>query len=447
MSEELFEKMEEESELNAYLPATNKKKRGKIARMVTSVLLALACFVGGGFVTWFSLDKEVRLLVRIKALIDKEYYKELSDEVFYGAVFDAVDDELDDYSYYMTADEYKTQSGESAGNRSGIGLVFSTVDADKNPQMRIVRVNGNSPAEEVGLCEGSFVTAFGKSETELIESVVFKEFEAFLADCATGENFVLRVEHEGGTELVSLAKKAYVENYVFYRTSTEAYGFTGKNASNLEKRGAPLACLNADTAYIRIMKFGGTADKNFAKAMDLFQQQGKKNLVLDLRENGGGYVDTMREIASYFCKGATEKKPVVAIADYGEKKTNLKATGNLYGKYFGTDSRICVLADSGTASASEALIGCMVDYGATSYGDICLSYRGGVAKTFGKGIMQSTYYISGTGDSLKLTTAEILWPSGHSIHGRGVLPEDGTKTAKAGETEDEEITLAIAQLF
>ena len=155
----------------------------------------------------------------------------------------------------------------------------------------------------------------------------------------------------------------------------------------------------------------------------------------------------MRDISKYFCKTSTAKRPVVAIADYGERTQKFKATDNVYGEYFSSDSRICVLADNGTASASECLIGCMVDYGAISYADICLSYRNGVAKTYGKGIMQASYYISGRGDVLKLTTAEIFWPSGYGIHGRGVLPEDGTKTVQEVGSDEAELALAVDELF
>ena len=157
----------------------------------------------------------------------------------------------------------------------------------------------------------------------------------------------------------------------------------------------------------------------------------------------------MQGIASYFCKESKEKRPVVMIADYGEgKKEYYRASGNYYAEYFSEDSRICVLADSGSASASEALIGAMLDYGGTSYQDICLIERGGIAKTYGKGIMQSHFGLSFKGDVIKLTTAEIRWPiTGRSIHARGILPEDGAKTVREGLTEDEELAQAIESLF
>jgi C-terminal processing protease CtpA/Prc len=69
----------------------------------------------------------------------------------------------------------------------------------------------------------------------------------------------------------------------------------------------------------------------------------------------------------------------------------------------------------------------MLDYGAVAYEDICLAERGGVAKTYGKGIMQQTSLVNLLKqDAITLTTAEIRWPvSNNSIHGRGILPEDG----------------------
>ena len=135
------------------------------------------------------------------------------------------------------------------------------------------------------------------------------------------------------------------------------------------------------------------------------------------------------------------------MAKYKDKEENFKASHNVYGEYFGSDSHIYILADDGSASASECLIGAMVDYGAVSFGDICLMERNGVAKTYGKGIMQTTYYLGAKLDAVKLTTAEICWPvSGRSIHGRGVLPEDGTKVAPTDDYGDGEIALALKAL-
>lgn len=435
--------------VNAYLSPSNGEKRRKTVNAVTAILLAVACFILGGFAVWLSLDSEIRTLLKVKRGIQKHYYQDIDDEEFYGAVFDAVNyDLLDAYSRYMTADEYRAAQGDLAGNRIGIGLVFQTKDENGNEQMQTVRVCGNSPAEKAGFREGDCVIGYGKTSAEMVESTVFDEFSAFLNTLNEGELFHAQVRRGAQTLTLTMSREEYVENYVFYRTNKTAFGFTGEKANEWTETGTPLSCLPDDTAYIRLIQFGEGTEDSFAVAMERFKADGKKNLVLDLRDNGGGYLDTMQELAGYFCKTATERKPVVVVSEGKDNKEIFKAKRNVYGEYFSADSRICVLADDGTASASECLIGCMVDYGAVGFEDICLIERGGVAKTYGKGIMQTTYYLGVKLDALKLTTAEIRWPvSDKSIHGKGILPEDGAKTAKENGYGDEEIEKALEVLF
>ncbi len=432
------------SKLNAYMPTPNKKKT--LWRALACIIGAILFFAAGAATVWFTLDGEFRTLIKVKKMIDEKYYKEISDEEFYGVLFKSINEDLlDPYSCYMTADEFNASAGELAGNRSGLGLVFLTKDGEGKDIMKITRVCGNSPAEAAGILAGEYLVGFGKTQESLTESEKFEDFSAFLQDFEAGETFILKLRMGEETRLITLSKAEYVENYVFYRTRDKAYAFEGEKATDLVERGKPLTCLNGDTAYIRLVQFGGEAANAFKQVMDLFKQEGKKNLVLDLRGNGGGYLDVMQDLAGYFCKNTDERKPVVAVADYGEKRESFSAKRNVYKEYFSADSRICVLADEGSASASECLLGSMLDYGAISYADICLTERNGVAKTYGKGIMQSTYYLSVKGDALKLTTAEIRWPvTNTSIHGRGILPSDGTKTVKEGVTDEEEIAAAIA---
>ncbi len=433
--------------VNAYLPPSKRKKR-KWLTAVLAVGLAFVFFALGGLTVWFSLDKEARMLIKIKTALQKHYYQEIGDDEFYDALFQAVNhDLLDAYSQYMTADEYRASKDDMAGKRIGVGIVFSTRNENDEEQMLVIRVSGNSPAEAAGVQAGDYLTAFGKTQSEMTYSEKFDDFSNFLNGMQEGEEFVVGIRRGVENQVVKMSRQAYVENYLFYRTSTSAYTFSGKNADELTEQDNRLSCLDEDTAYIRLVQFAGEVSERFEELMQLFKEQGKKNLVLDLRDNGGGYLDIMRDLAKYFCKDATEKKPLAVIADYGEQKEYFYVKGNVYHEYFSDDSRIYVLADGGTASASECLIGCMVDYGATAFSDICLIERGGVAKTYGKGIMQTTYYLGAQGDAIKLTTAQIHWPvSKRSIHGRGVLPEDGAKTVKGSLYGDAEIAAAIAKL-
>lgn len=444
------ERITAENDFNATMPVANQQKRSKkraVGRALLAIGLAVVFFGMGALVFWLSLDSEMRSLIKVKDTIDRRYYQEIEDEKFYGAVFSAINNEvLDRYSCYMTTDEYAASNSDMAGERSGLGIVFSTQAEDGSQQLAVIRVCGNSPAEQAGLRAGDYVVGFGKDQTALKDSVAFDELSAFLETCKTGENFFIKVRTGAADKVLTIAKAEYVENHVFYRSATSAFGFTGTDATVKTAVGEPLTCLDEETAYIRLRQFGGKAVEEFEQAMEIFRSEKKKNLVLDLRDNGGGYLDVMQEIAGFFCKN-TSGKPVVAIADYGEKQEKFHAKRNVYDEYFQADSRICILANGNTASASESLMGCMIDYGATKYADVCLTEWDGVAKTYGKGIMQATYYLGLKKDALKLTTAEIKWPSGNSIHARGVLSTDGTKTVKGEGLDETELVHAIEALF
>ena len=423
------------------------KRKRSVKKTILSIGLALAIFLGGMGTTWGLLDPEMRTLVTIKNKIQKDYYKEVSDNEFYKAILGGINDNLlDPYSEYLTPEEFAAMLNRMDGNQIGVGLVFGAQHADP---LRITRVCGNSPAEEAGVLVGETIVGVGALETSITPCATFEEFSAFLKGYGEKEEFFLALQLNGVTRNVKLYKAAYVENYVFYRTNSTAYSFTGDTAGVWSEMGSPLASLDDDTAYIRLVQFTSNAETEFHRAMQQFKQDGKKNLVLDLRENGGGYVSTMQAIASYFCKSATEKNPIAAVADYGERKKSYRADGNYYKEYFAEDSRICVLADRYSASASESLIGCMLDYGTITYSDICLVARGGVAKTYGKGIMQETTFVNiFKQDAITLTTAEIRWPvSNISIHGRGVLPEDGVLTVAENMDFETETTNALKALL
>ena len=141
--------------------------------------------------------------------------------------------------------------------------------------------------------------------------------------------------------------------------------------------------------------------------------------------------------------------PVVALAKYQLRTEKYTAKKNLYGEYFASDSKICVLADIYTASASEALMGCMLDYGATMYENICITSYGEYVRTYGKGIMQTTYPFGlGKVDAVKLTTAKMCWPKSEKcIQGIGITNADGVKSVAPSGEVDREILDALAQLF
>ena len=429
-----------------------RKKRKKIKRVILTSVLVLTIFFGGMTTGWFLLEPEFRSLIKMKIAIDNFYYTDVDDDTFFNTIFNAINQEvLDDYSWYMSAEEYQEYTSAGEGNQSGIGIVFLIQDVASS-SLYVSRVCGNSPAERAGIEAGDYVLGIGRTASGLNAFENFESFLAYLNEFETSEPFYLQVQKGGGEDaeiqVVSLSKENYMESYVFYRTATTAYGFEGEKGLHMVEKGKPLSSLDDKTAYIRLTSFNGAVVEEFAQAMNQFRVDGMQNLVLDLRGNGGGYVHMMQSIASYFCKNTQEAKPVVAVADYGTRKHVFKANGNYYNEYFTQESRICVLADANSASASECLIGSMLDYGTISYSDICLSERNGQIKTYGKGIMQTTYTLGFGGDAIKLTTALIRWPlSNNCIHGRGVLPEDGALYVTETGDFEEETALSLAKLF
>lgn len=453
MEKKDFEVREENSQNRAEENTNPQKseKKKKVLKTLGSIGLAIAIFVGGYLTSALQYDEGMRTLNRIKNAIQNQYYEEISDETFYGVLFSAINEDLlDPYSNYMTADEYTEMQTSATGQWSGIGLTFLTKDSAGNKQMLVRRVSGNSPAERAGVLEGDRVVGYGVDENSILPSEDYDLFYAFIGERVTNEQFFIKIRRAGAEDfLLSIQKETFIESYVTYRTKTASLGFSGENALQAVDGQNALSVLDEDTAYIRLTQFNGEAVTEFQTAMQRFKADGKKNLVLDLRENGGGYMDILQGIASYFCKGASGRT-AVAVAEYRNGvKESFSSTGSKFSEYFSEDSQIKVLADSGTASASECLLGCMLDYGAITYEDICLIERDGVAKTYGKGIMQSTFPFGlGSTDAIKLTTAKIVWPkSGNCIHGRGILPEDGAKTVKESFEKDGEIISAILELF
>ncbi|MBQ9118327.1 MAG: PDZ domain-containing protein [Clostridia bacterium] len=425
-----------------------KSKKKKVLTGIIAVALAAVGFVVGLGVQPLFMDAEMRSLMQIKNAIQDDYLYEVSDEMFYSTLFDAINDDLlDPYSKYMTKEEYAENLTAAEGQRSGIGVVYTTTEEGKKVYVDFVR--GNSPAEDAGLQRGDRLVAVGSSQTQLTEVQSYQHFKELVLAQGYGVPFYLQYERGSALSTVSVANRTFAENYVYYRTGETSFAFTGAEATTMQEKNNPIVGLPEDVAYIRLTQFNGNAAQQFSSAMNLFKEEGKKRLVLDLRGNGGGYMDVLSSISSYFCKSATSFAPTVATAVYADgDKEYFHANGNVYSRYFAEDSEIYLLADDGTASASECLIGCMVDYGALNLQNVCLFEKDGVAKTYGKGIMQTTYtFGAGDTDAIRLTTARIQWPiSGRCIHGVGVTTADGCKSALYSFTQDGEVYAGLTAL-
>ncbi|MBR7186254.1 MAG: hypothetical protein IKD43_02035 [Clostridia bacterium] len=396
---------------------------GKRAVVVLGcILLAVFFFFTGWYAHWFSLSENARNLLWAIETATNGYYQPVDEEALYQHFFEVF--ALDPYSTYYSKEEYNAVLNANGGQGADTGISISPYE--NNGKIRIFRIGGNSPAERAGILDGMYIHRFGADgnslqtgdQNELI-SFVGRHVGAFSLECGFAAD-------GSDARIYTVASGEYALSECLYRDREGAVRFVSENAS-LVANDAAIGALNelpADTAYIRLDEFYGRAAAEFEACLKLMKARGRTNLILDLRCNGGGYLSVFSEIASFFSKNAEGSRLVAATARYRDGVEENFYSENRYDEFFTDSTRIFVLADEFSASASECLIGAMVSFGAVDYADIFVRKEGGVAKTYGKGIMQ-TSYVSPQGSALKLTTAEIFWPNGKSIHGVGVTEKDG----------------------
>ncbi|MBO7736483.1 MAG: hypothetical protein J6S22_01455 [Clostridia bacterium] len=415
---------------------TQSQSSNKTKRILLCVLLSLVLlFVGGlsGYaICFYAGGSPAYTLGWVKDMVRKHYYLDLPEEQLKAAQMDdlfgynGAQAILDNYSKYYTPQQYEEQKAYRAGNQEGAGLSFVYPDG----KAQIYRVNGNSPAEQSGLRSGMYVHAYGNSAQSLTP-FNSSEFSSFLNGLTNGQSFVLQASESAQSQgqCYTLKIQGYTQNYVFYADAQYGYRFTGEEAESLTKTQTWLSFLPQDTAYLRLDAFYGDAAEQIEEVLEIFEQTGKSKLILDLRNNGGGLTSVLCDIAQYFCMptdGTARSFPVSLIEYKGGRQSVYTASRNRYLEFFTPQTQITVLANVNTASASEALIGAMLDYQTLDYEDIFLAQIDGVAKTYGKGIMQRSFENVLTGAAVKLTTATLRWPvSNRCIQGVGITPEDG----------------------
>ena len=421
-------------------PEKHGKNKKRAVAVVLAVVIAAVGFLAGWLGSWYSRDARLRKLSWLIDTLEDNYYQDVDLDALYDELYDAV--VPDRFSYFYTAAEYDRLVAESEGQNEGVGISMLQEDGS----IRLYSVVENSPACLAGLEKGMYILGWSEAGGEVSSGSV-EELSTFIS--AQDGDFVLYADHSSdGTasaeNAYTVKKSEYLAAYCLYRDSGSTYAFRGETSltlTNVTETEGALAGLDEDTAYIRLDGFDGNCASEFAACLALMKERGRTNLIIDLRGNGGGYMTSLQSIASHLLRNAERSDPAVAIAVYRDGSRNTyRATGNDFSEYFTEKSRVTVLADENSASASECLIGALVDYGTIGYGDIYIrrDEETGVCRTYGKGVMQSTF-TSLSGDAFRLTVAEIFWPNGRSIHGTGVTPEDDAVAVTApllpGETD------------
>lgn len=415
------------------------RQRTKSAVTVAvAVVAAIGMFLAGFFAGRIK-DPDVAALEFIVKTY-KRHYLEYDDD-FVSVMSKSI---LDEYSEYYTKEEYAELKKISSGVRGGIGIYYGD---RSDGSVVIAEVLGNSPAERAGIKAGNIVKGFRKSVDENFTEINGrKELSDALAPLALGEEFVLKLEYTDADGVhekeCTLARKEYRQTYVYYSDASGSWRFSNDNEEDMddlkfERYDEPIADFGDDTAYLRYTLFYGTANGilgsagQIEEALKKFTVSGRSKLILDLRGNGGGYVDICQSVAKFFVPAPENSFSLIATAEYkkdpktDKSKTEIfKSSAIEFGTYNYT--KIIVLADENTASASEMLIGAMLSYDTQDKINVVLAPSKDddgqtVYKSYGKGIMQTTYVNTFGGGALKLTTARLVWPDGKTcIHGVGI---------------------------
>ena len=323
------------------------------------------------------IAKSTQKFAQLENSIEENYYKKVDidklSEAAYKGMFKAIKDK---YSIYYTKKEYKALTQEISGSYYGIGVILSE---DDNKNAYIVSVMKNTPAEEAGLKAGDVIKKvdgtnyLGKGSSAVANKVRGK----------AGSSVQLVIQRDGKDINVKVKRAAVKNSSVTSRTFNQ----------NGKKIG-----------YIYISEFAENTDEDFETQLTSLQKKNIQGLIIDLREDGGGIVDTAVNIGDQLIY----KGKIVTTKGRNGNDETYRATSKAQVKL-----PMVILVDQNTASASEILTGALQDYKkATVIG----------TQTFGKGIVQSVIPMhDGTG--YQITTAQYYTPKGRNINKKGITPD------------------------
>ena len=282
----------------------------------------------------------------------------------------------DPYASYFTKKEYEDYYSSFSGNYYGIGV---TIGAPDGTGALIHRVYEGSFAEAAGLKSGDLVTEVAGQDVRNVSS----------------DELVSLIKGDEGTS-VEMKVLRDGEEMTFNVERGEVY------IKRVDR-----FMLDGDIGYLLLTSFSGNAVQEFREALDFFNAEGAKGIIVDLRDDPGGSLSIVVDICDMLLpKGTT-------ICSMQGKTTD--PTLYYTAKTDGIDLPLAVIVNGYSASASEIFAGAMQDNG-----------RGVIVgtQTYGKGVVQTTFPLSGDKGYIKLTTDAYYTPNGTNLGGTGITPDE-----------------------
>jgi len=307
----------------------------------------------------------------VLTLMDEKYVEKPEFDKLVDKAIVSMVQQLDPHSEYMTAEEYKKMNEPLQGNFEGIGVQFNIL---KDTIIVVSPISGG-PSEKLGIRSGDRIV--------IIEDTV-------VAGVGITNNDVLKkLRGDKGTKVSVKILRRGVPEPIAYTIVRDKIPIYSVDAGYM---------LKDDIGYIKINRFAQSTMDEFNTAMAKLEPLGMKSLVLDLRQNSGGYLNTAIDLSDEFLDNN-------ALIVYTEGATSPRKDSNATSRGRFLKGKLVVLIDEGSASASEIVSGAVQDHD-----------RGLIIgrRSFGKGLVQRPFRLR-DGSTLKLTTARYHTPSGRCI--------------------------------
>ena len=329
-----------------------------------------------------------------------DYSDKMRQDMLYGAIQGLVDSLDDPYSDFLNPEETAEFEENLTGSYEGIGAEIGIRD----DILTIISPLKESPAEKKGLLPGDKVLEINENSTQDIELI----------------QAVMMIRGKAGTEVKLKIKRG------------EKTWIVSIKRAKIDIPTLDFKIIDNDIGYIQLYNFYEDAPSKFKKITQDILKEGTKKIILDLRNNPGGYLSAATNIGNFFI----EEGKIIVKEDLG--KRNVKDVTSKGPGVF-SDFRVVVLINEGSASASEILAGALSEQNKK----IMLIGE----KTFGKGTVQEFISLKDK-SSLKLTIARWLLPSGTSIEGNGILPDIKVKMTEEDikKGKDPQLDKAIREI-
>lgn len=338
--------------------------------------------------------KNFKELSKFRHLIDEKYYTDYdADSVEIGAIKGMFQALPDGYSRYYTKEELQEQRRSDKGESIGIGI---RIKQNEDGQYVIVEVEEDRPAQKAGLLPGDILLAV--NQVPFIE----ENFESILAQIKSNDKKYKFFGDYAALDIQVLRGEKTL-NCTVQKDKTQVSSVKSE--------------LMGKIGYVKINSFIETTSHEFLEAIQNLNKQGMEALILDLRDNPGGLVDEAVKVS-----GAFVGKDII----YYTKSKHEEIQPHKSNQKKIVEQKVIVLVNGHTASASELLTAAVKAY---NIGEVIGT------KTFGKGIIQTTYSLP-NGSGYKLTTKEYLTPKKEHIHKVGITPD------RVVENEEEQLALA-----